>query len=84
VEVPVLPRATVGRGDRPVPYLNFYVANGAVVVPVAGHPADDKMLEIIGGSYQGRDVVPVPGAVLAHGGGGVHCITQQVPSITSP
>ena len=84
VEVPVLPRATVSRGDRPVPYLNFYVANGAVVVPVAGHPADDKMLEVIGGGYPGREVIPVPGAVLAHGGGGVHCITQQVPSAPSP
>jgi agmatine/peptidylarginine deiminase len=24
--------------------------------------------------------VAVPGAVLAYGGGGVHCITQQVPA----
>jgi agmatine/peptidylarginine deiminase len=23
--------------------------------------------------------VPVPGLVLAYGGGGPHCITQQVP-----
>ena len=84
VEVPVLPRATVGRGDRPVPYLNFYVVNGALVVPVAGHPADEKMLDLIGSTYPGRDVIPVPGAVLAHGGGGVHCITQQVPSAASP
>jgi agmatine deiminase len=80
VEVPVLPRATVDRGNRPVPYLNFYVCNGAVVVPVCGHPADDKMLAAIGACHPGREVVPVPGAVLAHGGGGVHCITQQVPS----
>ena len=25
--------------------------------------------------------VPVPGRTLAHGGGGVHCITQQVPAV---
>jgi agmatine deiminase len=84
VEVPVLPRAVVGRGDRPVPYLNFYVCNGAVVVPVCGHPADEKVLALIGSHYPGREVVPVPGAVLAHGGGGVHCITQQVPSAPVP
>ena len=84
VEVPVLPRAAVGRGERPVPYLNFYVCNGAVVVPVSGHPADDKMLALIEASYPGREIVPAPGAVLAHGGGGVHCITQQVPSPWSP
>jgi agmatine deiminase len=27
-----------------------------------------------------REVVPVPGRTLAEGGGGVHCITQQVPA----
>jgi agmatine deiminase len=27
----------------------------------------------------GREVVAVPGVTLALGGGGVHCITQQVP-----
>jgi agmatine deiminase len=27
-----------------------------------------------------REVVPVPASVLAYGGGGIHCITQQVPA----
>ena len=35
-------------GERvAVPYLNFYVANGVVVVPVCGHAADVDMLAII-------------------------------------
>jgi agmatine deiminase len=80
VEIPVLPRVETGRGERPVPYLNYYIGNESVVVPVCGHPADEKMLELIATSFATRQVVPVPGAVLAHGGGGVHCITQQVPS----
>jgi agmatine deiminase len=84
VEVPVLPFVPTGRGLRAVPYLNAYVANGVVVVPVAGHPADDRMLEVLAGCYPGREVVAVPGAVLAHGGGGVHCITQQLPSGAIP
>jgi agmatine deiminase len=84
VDIPVLARADGPRGPRPVPYLNFYVGNGAVVVPVAGHSADEKALAIIGSCFPGRDVVAVPGAVLAQGGGGVHCITQQVPSTPVP
>jgi agmatine deiminase len=79
-EVPVLPVVATARGPRPVPYLNFYVANGVVVVPVSGHPADDEALAQIGACYRGRAVVGVPGTVLALGGGGVHCVTQQVPS----
>ena len=37
-------------------------------------------LKIIGAQYPGRAVLPLPGVVLAYGGGGVHCITQQVPA----
>ena len=65
----------------PVPYVNLYALQrrGAR----AGErrtPPTPTMLAIIGAQYPGREVVAVPGAVLAHGGGGVHCITQQVPA----
>jgi agmatine deiminase len=84
VELPVLPRAAGPRGVRPVPYVNLYIANASVVVPVAGDPRDDKMLAVIGSCFPGRAVVPVDGTVLAQGGGGVHCITQQLPAVPSP
>ena len=64
-----------------MPYLNYYVVNGAVIVPVCGHPADADMLALIGEQYPGREVVGLDvGAVLAYGGGGIHCITQQIPA----
>lgn len=63
-----------------VGYLNFYVANGGVVVPVAGLPQDAQALEVIAQACPGRKVVGVEARVIAHGGGGVHCITQQVPA----
>jgi agmatine deiminase len=79
-EVPVLPYAEVDGAKLPVPYVNLYAVNGAVIVPTTGHPADERVLDLIGQSYSGREVVAVPGAVLAYGGGGPHCITQQVPA----
>jgi agmatine deiminase len=80
-EIPVLPYARFASGRRmPVPYANLYALNGAVLVPTADDPADADMLAIIGEQFPGREIVAVPGAVLAHGGGGVHCITQQVPA----
>ena len=83
VEIPVLPFAEVGGRRVVVPYLNYYVGNGFVVVPVCGHPADADMVAIIGDQYPGRTTVPLDvGAVLAYGGGGIHCITQQVPATT--
>ncbi|MGB2756160.1 MAG: agmatine deiminase family protein [Acidimicrobiia bacterium] len=77
-----LPYSELGGKVSPVPYLNYYVCNGAVIVPVTGFDkgADAAALETIGEAYPGRQVVGVPGAVLAYGGGGVHCITQQVPT----
>jgi len=79
IEVPVLPFAEVGGRRVAVPYLNLYLCNGGAVVPLSGHPADDDMLALIGSHLPGRTVVGVPGAVLAFGGGGPHCTTQQIP-----
>lgn len=61
-------------------YLNYYVANGGVVVPVAGMPQDDEALAVIASAHPGRKVVGVRALAIAFGGGGVHCITQQVPA----
>jgi agmatine deiminase len=62
-----------------VSYLNHYVCNGAVIVPVAGTEDDEPALHAIRSGFPDREVVAVPGRVLAYGGGGPHCITQQVP-----
>jgi agmatine deiminase len=78
----VLPFTEIGGERVVVPYLNYYVANGVVVVPVCGHPADADMLAIIAAQYPDREVLGLDvGAVLAYGGGGIHCITQQVPRV---
>ncbi|MCX4984732.1 agmatine/peptidylarginine deiminase [Streptomyces sp. NBC_00572] len=69
----------VAEGEVEVSYLNYYVANGGVVVPVAGLPQDDAALAVIAAAHPGRKVVGVPALAIAFGGGGVHCITQQVP-----
>ena len=82
VEIPVLPFVEIGGERRPVPYGNFYVGNGFVLVPTAGHQADIDMLAIIGEQFPGREVVGLDvGPILAYGGGGIHCITQQVPAV---
>ena len=78
-EVPLLPYAPVAGEEIAASYLNFYICNRAVIVPVAGAGTAEQALEIIAAAYPDREVVAVPGLVLAFGGGGPHCITQQVP-----
>jgi len=63
-----------------IPYLNCYLANGAVIMPMAGVPADEDARARVAEVFPDREVVCVPGAVLAYGGGGPHCITQQIPA----
>jgi len=66
--------------EQAVAYANLYVANGGVVVPVAGGPNDGRALEQVTAAFPDREVVAVPGEVIAFGGGGPHCITQQIPA----
>ncbi|GAA1193782.1 agmatine deiminase [Kitasatospora gansuensis] len=80
VDLPQSAFLEVGGKHTEVGYLNFYIANGGVVVPVAGLPEDEGALAVIASALPGRKVVGVRSRVIAFGGGGVHCITQQVPS----
>ena len=65
-----------------VVHLNFYICNGGVVVPTAGDPRqDDAPLAVLREVFPEREVVAVSGQMLSKGGGGVHCITQQMPAV---
>jgi agmatine deiminase len=67
-------------GDRlPVSYINFYIANGGVVVPTYNDPHDVEALETIAKLFPEREVVGVYAREIALGGGSIHCITQQQP-----
>lgn len=77
VEIASLPYGNVAGTTVPVPYVNLYVCNGAVMVPTVDG-GDARWLDCIGEAFGDRVVIALPGEVLAYGGGGVHCITQQV------
>lgn len=62
-------------------YLNFYFANGAVIMPSFGDTqADARARDIIGAAYPKRKVVPIELDTIASGGGLIHCVTQQEPA----
>ncbi len=79
IELPHLPYVEVAGQTVAAGYLNLYLCQDAVIVPVTGADTDPAALAIIAGAYPEREVVSVPGVTLAFGGGGPHCITQQVP-----
>ncbi len=63
----------------PASYANFYIANGTVLVPTFGDPADRKALGILAELFPSRDVIGIHAVDLLIGLGGLHCITLQEP-----
>jgi agmatine deiminase len=81
VEIP-MPRPVVFEGRRlPASYANFYIANGAVLVPVFNDPNDRIALNTLAELFPGREVVPIYSGDLIWGFGALHCMTQQQPAV---
>ena len=67
---------------RDISHMNFYICNGAVIVPIAEDEAqDDAPMAILREVFPDREVIGIGGNILCEGGGGIHCITQQVPAV---
>lgn len=68
--------------DGDVSYLNFYIANRCVLVPITTDPRQDQRpLGVLREVFTDYDVIGIDSTVLGEGGGGIHCITQQVPAV---
>lgn len=89
---PILPQEAVGfapstdgvarqEGD-PVAasYANFYLCNGRVIVPLIDERTDEAALTVIADALPDREIRTLPAREILLGGGGLHCITQQIPA----
>ena len=68
-------------GDRlAASYVNFYFANGGIVMPLFEPRTDEQAAAVLRRACPGWRIIGVPAREILLGGGGIHCITQQVPS----
>jgi agmatine deiminase len=64
-------------------YVNFYIANKGVVMPLLDRKTDKAAAAKLRRAFPGREIVGVPAREILLGGGNIHCITQQVPAVRS-
>jgi agmatine deiminase len=84
VEVALMPspgRVEVDGEAIPASYMNFYIGNAAVIVPIYGRPNDQAALNSLAPFFPGRDIVGLRSDGILSGGGSFHCCSQQMPSI---
>ena len=81
VELP-MPRPIAYDGQRvPATYVNFYFANGSLLVPTFGQrDRDRKAIAVLQRRLPKRKVIGVDCRKLIWGLGAIHCFTQQQPS----
>ena len=75
-----MPKPKFIKGIRvPASYLNFYIANKIVLVPIFNDSNDKAVLRIFKKHFKNRRIIPIDCSVLVWGFGTIHCLTQQQP-----
>ncbi|MFT2111912.1 agmatine deiminase family protein [Marinomonas sp. 2405UD68-3] len=82
VEIPQPTTQVWNDAPLPLSYVNFYITNGAVIVPVFDDENDELALTVFRRTFPNHDIVPVYALPIFRGGGGIHCITMQQPALT--
>src|ERR1035438_7486491 len=61
-------------------YVNFYLANGALVLPLLDERTDAAARRALRRIFPRRRIIGVGAREILLGGGNIHCITQQQPA----
>lgn len=81
IETLPLTKQNVAGVDYRGSYLNFYVANEVVLLPVYDDDNDSLAIAKLENLYPDKTIVPINVVPLFKHGGMIHCVTQQQPDI---
>jgi agmatine deiminase len=74
-------RARVAGERLAASYVNFYIANGGIIMPLLDARTDRAAARQLKRLFPRRRLVGVPAREILLGGGNIHCITQQIPAV---
>ncbi len=81
VTIPQPERPIINDEPLALSYINYYLANDAVIIPAFGQADYDReAATIIAAQFPEREVVAIDALPILAGGGGIHCITMQEPN----
>lgn len=80
VEVPMPTKLILFEKEvLPASYLNFFISNASVVVPVFDNENDKKALSIISQYFPDRETIGISANEIVVGLGAFHCLSKQQP-----
>ncbi|MEM6313383.1 MAG: agmatine deiminase family protein [Planctomycetota bacterium] len=83
IELPMPAPLHIDSQRVPATHVNFYFANGGLLVPTFGGDSDDRALGILRELLPSRQIVGVDCREIIWGLGAIHCLTQQQPARSS-
>ena len=81
-DVPSPGRIASGGFIEPASYMNFAITSHLVVVPIFGSPHDADGVAAVAALFPDRATIGLPADAVLAGGGGFHCASQQMPSMS--
>ena len=81
IKIPMPSPVVIKKTRVPASYLNFFISNKIVLLPVFNVKEDKKVLNIFRKFFTSRKVIAIDCSDLIWGFGAIHCMTQQEPKI---
>ena len=81
IKIPMPKAKYIGKVRVPATYLNFFIANKVILLPVFNDKNDIKVLKIFKNFFKFKKIITIDCSKLIWGFGAIHCMTQQEPDI---
>ncbi len=79
IKIPMPKPIFINKVRVPASYLNFYIFNKFVLLPIFNDPKDKIVIKIFKKEFNNRKIIPIDCSELIWGFGAIHCLTQQEP-----
>tara|TARA_B100001057_G_scaffold396085_1_gene405802 strand:+ start:266 stop:1336 length:1071 start_codon:yes stop_codon:yes gene_type:complete len=81
IKIPMPKAKYIDKVRVPATYLNFFIGNKIVLLPVFNDINDMKVIKIFKNFFKYKKIVTIDCSELIWGFGAIHCMTQQEPDI---